>query len=493
MKPLSFSLHLDLPLPSPDDKRADVERLVETAGIEGLLVPLERMAALPAVLRERKFSIRPVFGIAGDCVRLLECDSDEVFGIAVDIGTTNVVASIFDLNMMERVAERAMTNPQTAYGEDILSRMHHAMSSGVTGLRHALVGGLNSMIASLADEAGTDPSRVFALSIASNTVMTHFLLGLDVANIPVEPYIPVVHSPGFHKAGELGLSANPEATVYAFPNAGSYVGGDIISGILTTGIHKAEAPTILIDVGTNAEIVIGMREWLFVGAGAAGPALEGGIFRAGMRAKRGAIYRIDIDPATHDARYSTIGDAAPAGICGSGVIDLVAGLFEQGIIDSTGRFRDTRGVVETGDGPAFIVADTGEDTIAVSEREINNFLRSKAAMFASLRVLLKSLGLGFGDIERVFIAGALGSGVRVQKAVAVGMLPDIPADRYVPAGNTSLKGAETLLASGPLFREAEEIRSMITYREMNTDAEFMREFPDALLLPHSNPDILSDG
>jgi len=470
-----------------------VERLIETSAIEDLHVPLERMAALPSVLRERNFSIRPVFGTAGHCTRLLECDSDEVFGIAVDIGTTNIVASIFDLDGIKKVSEKSMTNPQTAYGDDILSRMHLAMSRGSVELQHAVVGGLNSMIASLVDEAKTVSSRVYAVSIASNTVMTHLLLGLDVANIPVEPYIPVVHSPGFIKAGQLGLAVNPEATVYVFPNAGSYVGGDIVSGILAMGIHRADAPTILIDVGTNAEIVVGMKEWLFVGAGAAGPALEGGIFSAGTRARTGAVYRIDIDPATHDVSYRTIGDAAPAGICGSGVIDLIAGLFECGIIDSMGRFRDTRGVVETENGPVFIVARTGKDTIAVSEREIDNFLRSKAAMFTSLHILLKALGLGFREIDRIFIAGALGSGVRVQKAIAVGMLPDIPVEKYVAANNSSLSGAETLLTNGALFREVEEIRSMITYREMNTDAEFMKEFPDALLLPHSNPEILTNG
>ncbi len=498
MKPLSFSLNLQLPLPSPDDKRADVERLRETAGIKerhikNLHVPLELMRALPTALREKNFSIKPVFGITGPCTGLLEIDSEQVFGIAVDIGTTNIVASLFDLKSIKKISEKNMTNPQTVYGDDILSRMHFAMSRGVEELQRAVIGGLNSIIASLVDDAKIKTPEVFAVSVASNTAMTHLLLGLDVSNIPVEPYIPVVHSPDFLKAGEIDLAVNPEATVYIFPNAGSYVGGDISSGILSIGIHKAEAPTVLIDAGTNAEIVVGMKDWLFVGAGAAGPALEGGIFSAGMRAQSGAICRIDIDSVTHEVKYKTIGDALPAGICGSGVIDLIAELFEKGIIDTMGRFRETAGVMETENGPSFIVVRTERTTIEVSEREVNNFLRSKAAMFTSLHVLLKSLGLGFRDIDKIFIAGALGSGVRIRKAIGIGMLPDIPVEKYIPANNSSLSGAELLLTNGGLYREVEKIRSMITYREMNTDAEFMKEFPDALFLPHLNPDILTNG
>ena len=493
MKPLSFSLNLQLPLPSPDDKRADVERLGETSDIKDLHVPLELMRALPTVLREKNFSIKPVFGITGPCTRLLEIDTEQVFGIAIDIGTTNIVASLFDLKSIKKISEKSMTNPQTVYGDDILSRMHFAMSRGVDELQRAVIGGLNSIIASLADDAKIKTQGIFAVTVASNTAMTHLLLGLDVSNIPVEPYIPVVHSPDFLKAGELDLAANPEAVVYTFPNAGSYVGGDIISGILSLGIHKAETPTVLIDVGTNAEIVVGMKDWLFVGAGAAGPALEGGVLSAGMRAQPGAIYRIEIDPVTHEVKNKTIGDALPAGICGSGVIDLIAEMFEKGIIDSMGRFRDTAGVVRTENGPSFVVVHTERATIEVSEREIDNFLRSKAAMFTSLHVLLKSLGLGFRDIDRFYIAGALGTGVRVRKAIGIGMLPDIPVEKYIPANNSSLSGAELLLTNGELHREVEKIRSMITYREMNTDTEFMKEFPDALFLPHLNPDILTNG
>ncbi len=492
-RPLGFQMELNLPLPSPDDKRADVERLAEAAGIGDLHVPLWLMGKLPSLLRRKKFQLRPVFAVTERGTRLIEADTSRVFGIALDIGTTNIVASLFNLTSMEKISSGNMTNPQTVHGPDILSRIHLAMSKGVEALRETLVLGLNSMISRIMEKAGAEVSEVYALAVASNTAISHFLLGLDVTNLPVEPYIPVVHSPGFLRAGEIGLDIHPEANVYIYPNAGSYVGGDIISGILSTGIHKAGKPAVLIDVGTNAEIVVGMKDWLLVGAGAAGPALEGGVFSAGMRAQPGAIYRIDIDPLTHEVSYKTIGDARPAGICGSASIDLVAGLYERGIIDRLGRFRETKGVSLTDDGPAFTIANTDKGEIRVSEREVSNFLRSKAAMFTSLHVLLKSIGLGFREIDKVFIAGALGSGVRAEKAIAIGMLPDIPVEKYIPANNTSLGGAELLLADAGLHEEIEGIRSMITYREMNTDSDFMREFPEALFLPHANPAILSQG
>jgi uncharacterized 2Fe-2S/4Fe-4S cluster protein (DUF4445 family) len=483
MRPLAFRIEVDLQPPSSDDKRADHERLKDAIGMPDIETPVRLLRMLPGVLRERGFSIRPVLARGEDAYRLAELDVENIFGIALDIGTTNIAASLYNLKDSTRLSRTVRVNPQTAQASDILSRMHLAMSGGLAELHESLIQGVNGLIEDLAEDSGIRVEDVFAVTVASNTVLTHFLLGLDVSNIPVDPYIPVVHSPGFYRAGDIGISVHPSAAVYIFPNAGSYVGGDIIAGIISSGIHLTDSRSILIDVVTNAEIVIGMKEWLVVGAGAAGPALEEGVSRAGMRAQAGAIYRMDIDPVTLRAEYRTIGDKPPSGICGSGFIDLVAGLCEKRIIDSLGRFREGAAVSSIGGEKAFIIDESDEQTLGITEREISNFLRTKAAMYTSISILMEALGLVVDDIEKIFIAGALGAGVRVEKAIKIGMLPDIPPERYVPIGNSSLKGAELLLMNGDLYKEAERIRSMITYREMNSDPAFMMRFPEAIQLP----------
>ncbi len=485
-RPLVFSPYLNITRPSEHDKRADFERLRDASGIDNLTPSINFLRRLPEELRKANFSISPVIGIFNERPLLISPSARSLCGLSVDIGTTNIVMRLFDMRDMKLLAEHQFRNPQIAFGEDILSRIHFSMMHGVEPLRKSLLEGLNSEIDSAARRASIDVEDIYGVVFSANTVMTHLLLGLEVKNIPVSPYIPVVSRALFFKASELGLQVSPDAVVYVFPNAGSYVGGDIISGILATGLHRSESPKVLVDVGTNAEIVIGTRDWILVGAGAAGPALEGGILSSGTVAKEGAIYRVEIKDSGA-VSYETIGDAPPSGICGSGVIDLVAELFRAGFIDQRGKFTDRASVREIGGERAFVVTDEGDAPISINEREIENFLRSKAAMFTSLYVLTQSLGIGFNDIERFYIAGALGSGVKLKNAQLLGMLPALPEDRFQPVGNSSLKGAEMLLHNSSMIEEVEHIHSIITYQEMNTDNEFMKEFPSARFIPHTNP------
>jgi uncharacterized 2Fe-2S/4Fe-4S cluster protein (DUF4445 family) len=487
--PLVFRKTLSLTKPHSNDKRADVERLKEVLCLDALEVPLSVMRKLPDVLRTKSFNISPLIGRLQDGYIIIEPHSDsEPYGVAIDIGTTNITASLWELPTRQMLSKKSIVNPQVEYGVDILSRIHHSMLGRGEQLHKSLVEGVNSLIGELSKEAGISRESLYACSIDANTTMTHFLMGLEVRNIPVEPYIPVIHSPGVRIADEIGIRINPRGVVYIFPNAGSYVGGDIIAGILATGIHRTEEVSVLIDVGTNAEVVVGTKDWIMVGAGAAGPALEDGILSSGMRAEDGAIYRIDINE--RGIVYKTIGDAPPRGICGSGVIDLIAELYRTGRIDSLGKFTEAAEVEAQGDELFFEVANSNGKKIGITEREINNFLRTKAAMFTSLYVLLHSLGLSFSDVHRYYIAGAMGSGVRIEKAQLLGMLPWVSEDRFTPVGNSALKGAEGVLLDGGLIEEAEEIRSIITYREMNTEAEFMNNFPSALFIPHSDPEML---
>ncbi len=488
-RPLVFSLDLELPEPTEDDKRADLERVADALGADSLVPTISALRTLPDILRKKGFRISPVFSVHYGSTRLIETNTGSCFALAVDIGTTNIVFELVNMKDPGPSLRLQFKNPQIKYGEDLLSRIQHCMQGGLKELRDSIIAGLNEEIKRAARQAGITTKEIYAAVFSANTVMSHLLLGLDVSHIPVSPYIPVVSRALFFTTSEVELDIHPDATVYVFPNAGSYVGGDIISGILATGLHRKESPQVLIDVGTNAEIVIGTKDWILVGAGAAGPALEGGILASGTVAKEGAIYRIDIE-GSGVVKYKTIGDSSPLGICGSGVIDLVAELYRVGFIDQRGRFTDSAPTVEIDGEKTFVVAKNDKAVIGINEREIENFLRSKAAMFTSLYVLTQSLGISFRDIEKFYIAGALGSGVQLKNAQLLGMLPRLPEDRFQPIGNSSLTGAGMLLRDASLLDEIEHIHSIITYREMNTDNEFMKEFPSARFIPHTNPERL---
>jgi len=298
-----------------------------------------------------------------------------------------------------------------------------------------------------------------------------------------------VKTPGFRTAGELGLSLSPAAPVYVFPNAGSYVGGDITAGIIATGMHAAERTAVLVDVGTNAEVVIGNREWIIVGAGAAGPALEEGISRIGRRARRGVVY--DVELKDHEVSCKTFDGAAPEGICGSGMISLVHALFREGVIDQTGSFLDDPRVLLADGERSFRIPCDGGEGLLITQTEVRNFLRSKAAMFTLLLTLTRSVGIGFGDVEHVYVAGALGNGIDVRKASEIGMVPAWPAGTIEARGNTSLAGCRMLLADSGLAATANDLAERITYKHMHDDPEFMREFLGAVFLPHTNPALLN--
>jgi uncharacterized 2Fe-2S/4Fe-4S cluster protein (DUF4445 family) len=321
--------------------------------------------------------------------------------------------------------------------------------------------------------------------------MSHFFLGLDVSSIPVDPFVPAVRTPGFLSASELQLQMNPEAPVYVFPNAGSYVGGDITAGILASGMFRSERTSILIDVGTNAEVVIGNSDWMIVGAGAAGPALEEGISRIGKRAKKGIVYDVEIREGIISCR--TFDQGRPEGICGSGMVSLVYELYKEGMIDKSGTLLDNEHIISVDGEKAFSIACDCSDALSITQKEIQNFMKSKAAMFTLLLVLTRSVGILFKDIENVYVSGALGTGINAEKAVGIGMLPAWPAERVQSLGNSSLKGALMLLGNSYLMGTVNDIVAKITYKPMNDDPEFMQEYLGAVFIPHTNPEMLKVG
>ncbi len=302
----------------------------------------------------------------------------------------------------------------------------------------------------------------------------------------------MVRTPGFFAASELSLDINPEAAVYVFPNAGSYVGGDIASGIMASGMFRSDEISILIDVGTNAEVVIGNRDWMIVGAGAAGPALEEGICRIGKRAKKGIVY--DFEIRGRNIACKTFDQGRPEGICGSGMISLLYELYKAGMIDKSGALIPGEYVSEIDGERAFTIScEDGHDALFITQAEIHNFMKSKAAMFTLLLVLTRSVGISFGDIANVYVSGALGTGIDPVKAAGIGMLPAWSRGIVRPLGNSSLAGARMLLADAGLVDAVNAVVGKITYKHMHDDPEFMKEFLGAVFIPHTNPDLLKAG
>ena len=487
MDSLIFQKTVALPRPSDNDRRAHDQRLRDSLGLDRLHIPLSLLRSVHSVISaKQQFSC--IIGRTGNVYRLIDIDRSRSYSIALDLGTTNLVAQLYDNLEQKVVLTRSLENPQIEYGSDILTRMHHAMSGNSEDVYRVLRNGINVLIASLCREARINTRDIHGMAAAGNTVMTHFFLGLDISTIPVAPWVPVVRVPGFFTAAELGLDLNPEAAVYVFPNAGSYVGGDITAGIIATGMHASSRTNILIDVGTNAEVVIGNREWMIVGAGAAGPALEEGISRIGKRAKKGIVYDVEIGDTGISCK--TFDQAEPEGICGSGMVSLLYELFTARIIDQTGVLTGKRHITEIDGEKAFSMDCDCKEALFITQGEIQNFMRTKAAMFTLLLTLTRSVGVSFRDIGTVFVAGALGTGIDAKKAAGIGMLPAWPTDSVRPMGNTSLAGCHMLLRDAILADVADRLVDKITYKHMHDDPEFMKEFSGAVFIPHTDPELL---
>jgi uncharacterized 2Fe-2S/4Fe-4S cluster protein (DUF4445 family) len=422
-------------------------------------------------------------------------DSGPVLGAALDIGTTRMVISLVDLETGETLGETGFDNPQAEIGPDVLTRIHHARTqAGRSQLQGLAVTAVNRHLAQLCREKGAAPDRVFLLAGAGNTAMTHLFAGLSAFGIIQEPYIPCTNIPDTLAAQRIGLDMHPKGQVFLFPNIGSYFGGDLLAGILAADLDLKEAPCIMVDVGTNAEIVLGSKDWLMACAGAAGPALESGVSQIGMTAKPGVIDRVAVDPSTRELVIHTIEDRPPVGICGSGMIDLAAALFLTGRIDIRGKLvpEACEGRLKEQDGiPSFVLVDAADsgtkDPICLTQVDLNSLTSAKAAMYTILEVIVAhTAGLSFEDLETFYVAGTFGSFINPKSAISIGMLPDIPVDRFQVLGNTSLKGARQILTDPDAFDRVMTVRDTITYIELNVNQSFMTLFSGAKFYPHTD-------
>ncbi len=494
-RPLAFGFTVNLPEPTLQDRSADVDRLtakLEQCGFHPVHVPLDIMQRLPHEMRKNEFALDLVMGCTDRGYVVLDINSAKaLYGIALDIGTTTIECALYDLSAQKEIAVLDTVNPQAGHGADVLARAQMAMGGKGDDLVQALRDGIHRLIRAVCDKHRVDSQHVYALTVAGNTIMSHFFLGLDVVNIPIAPNTPVVGHAVFCSPRDVDIPVHPKALVYVFPNAGSYVGGDIISGMIAIGILEQTDPILFLDVGTNVEITLGCKEWIMVGAGAAGPALEGGISGIGRRAEPGTISRVAIDSQTGEASLTVISGGEPKGICGSGLIDLVSELYAKGVIDRAGKFNMSRKGVVIKDGVAsYRVFRSPGKELLLTEHELQNFLRSKAAMFAFLFVFLKSVGMKISDMEKIYVSGALGCGINLESAVRIGMLPDIQQGKMVPIRNSSLRGASMLLLNSSLLEDVTHIRSLITYRQMSEDPDLLNVLQGALFIPHTDPELL---
>jgi uncharacterized 2Fe-2S/4Fe-4S cluster protein (DUF4445 family) len=421
-------------------------------------------------------------------------DDAPLWGIAVDIGTTTVTLWLVDVNTGQVQAQVSEYNGQIARGEDVISRIIYAnKNGGGQELRQRVLDTIDTLLEIACKRARIQPDEVVKATVAGNSTMIHLLLGIPADNIRLAPFITTVNHIPTLPASDVGLNIHPYATVDCLPGVASYVGADISAGVFSSGMDDADPITLFLDVGTNGEIVLGNREWLATVACSAGPAFEGAGVQHGMRATQGAIEEVWVSNETYEPSYRVIGGVKPRGICGSGLISLLAELFLTGVIDKSGNVNldlPTPRTREGDHGPEYVIvwgaeSHDGQD-IAITHVDIDNLLRAKAAIYAGFSVLAESVGMPLETVEQVLIGGSFGKYINVEKAVEIGLLPDMPWENFHFLGNTSVRGAYRALLDRHARARITDIASRMTYLELSADNTFYDAFTSALFLPHTD-------
>jgi uncharacterized 2Fe-2S/4Fe-4S cluster protein (DUF4445 family) len=495
-------LDLELAPPGLQDNTADADRLLAAlrARLDSEAVGLELALARRLPERLRRWGYRVRCCLARDRTRWVLTDVRDpdaerpLPALAIDLGTTRIALQLVDLRDGHSLGEAVFDNPQSAVAPDVLARIHAAgRPGGLEQLQRLVCAGLAERSAALCREAGLRPDELLLGVVAGNTTMGHLLLGLDPRWLIREPYIPATNTPGLVPAAALDLGWAAGAQLFVFPNVGAYFGGDLIAGILCAGLDARDEPGILVDVGTNAEVVLGNRDWLIGCAGAAGPALESGVAAIGMPAGDGVIERVRLG-AGGALEFDVIGGGAPLGICGSGLIDLAAALFRSGRIDLRGQLvpaacggRCRQG----GDGPELVLVPAAESAsgtdLVLDQRSLTSLKKAKAAMFTILETLCAAVAMTPEQLAAFYVGGTFGSVIDPESAITIGMLPDLPRQRYRVLGNSSLGGALHLLRHAAAIERIHAIRDRITYMELNVNQDFMIRFSGAQFFPHTDP------
>ena len=496
--------------PTLDDTMPDIERFTWAVqaelGVENVKVPYGVMAKLASTLRENGFTVCVKGEVQGDTFLCMEvCDPQDtaIVGCAIDIGTTTVTMVLTDLVTGKLLAKGSSGNGQIRYGADVINRIiEQGRPGGKKKLQDAIIKEtLNPIIANLCKTANISARSILRLSVGANTTMNHLFVGVDAEPVRMEPYIPSFFAWEGLLAGDLKLPANPLAPVIIAPNIGSYVGGDITAGTLAAGIWDKDEMSLFIDLGTNGELVFGNRDFLMSCACSAGPAFEGGDISCGMRATDGAVEAATIDKVTMEPTLSVIGDEGQkvVGICGSGIIDIISELFRTGIINARGLFqRDGDRVKRDEHGMGrYVIAfasesETGRE-VAINEVDIDNFIRAKGAIFSAIDTLLSSVDMTVDMIDKIYVAGGIGSGINMKNAVNIGMLPDVELEKFQYIGNSSLTGAYAMVMSDEATAKCTEVGANMTYLELSTYPGYMDSFVAACFLPHTDASLFPNS
>ncbi len=498
---------LKLSPPTMEDNVPDLQRLMRAIkqGCHDCVEPTydhpELLKELPFALRESNWEITVILlrgKKAEEPDRIIAVEpgntTDKLYGLAVDIGTTTVCGVLIDLNNGKVIAESSAYNDQISCGEDVISRIIYSQrGDGLKQLQEKVVRTINNIIENVCKDVIISPSDISYIMAAGNTVMSHMLLGLDPKFIRESPYVPTCSHFPLTRAASLGVYAHPSVRLFLYPSVASYVGGDIIAGVHSCQMHKSPKLTLFIDIGTNGEIVVGNEEWMVCAACSAGPAFEGGGIKHGMRANSGAIENFQVHPESLEPMVVTIDRIKPCGICGSGLIAIVAELLEAGVIDQQGKISrniEHPRIREGVDGYEYVLAwgqDAlmGED-IVITEVDLDNLIRAKGAMYAGYVTLLESVGMTFNDLDRVIMAGNFGAYIDLERAICIGLLPDIDREKFFYLGNGSMLGCQISLSDHKRFRGRMKVSSLITNMELAENPQFMNHYMASLFLPHTD-------
>ena len=509
--PISTKLFLKLPEPSHTDRVSDLERLYRAIrdhrkdDMPIMQTGLSNIRRLGQLLRSSNWQVTVTLGNRNGTTEIVMIEPSDTsgknFGMVFDIGTTTLSGQLIDITKRKVLCSKITFNKQASFGADVISRIIYAQAhDGLEVLHHAVIDGMNMIIHECINEHDLSLNDITCCLCAGNTTMIHLLLSVDPTFIRREPYVPTVNFVPVLRAAQAGIKINPRGLLACVPGVSSYVGGDISAGVLACGMDRKDEISLLIDIGTNGEIVLGNKEWLICAAASAGPAFEGSGVACGMRAISGAIQRVTINPKDYSLQYETIGGGAARGICGSGYIDLLAEMLKKGVIDKSGKFNhsanNTR--IREGEwGKEFVLVfaselnndtkphDTVENDIVITEADIENLKRAKGAIYAAASLLVKHMDLDFSAVDTIYIAGGFGTYLDIEKSIIIGLLPDVDRKKFSFIGNSSLLGARQALLSMQAYASVQDIAGKMTNLELSVDSQYMDEYMAGLFFPHT--------
>jgi uncharacterized 2Fe-2S/4Fe-4S cluster protein (DUF4445 family) len=498
---LVVKVYLEVRKPTLADNSADHQRVCDLVkarvGYRSMQMGLKIIKSLPKILREHDYCVTATVGLRRDIAEVMNVEggntADFNFMIVVDMGTTTVVAHLINVNTTRTIGARACFNSQWIYGREVTARMIAAEKKGIQVLQRLLIDDINQLISDLAKENRIRQKDITAVVCAGNTAMGHFLLGLPTENIRRFPYVPNSTSPPPLRAAEVGIDINPRGLLYSLPGLGGWVGSDLTAGILATGMNERPELSMLVDIGTNGEIIVGNSDYLVACSASAGPAFEGANEECGMRAEKGAVERVAVENGV--IGFATIGGHPARGICGSGIIDLISVLLSQGIIDRSGRIiaaESERVRVVEGMKRFILVTpeeNQGRKAIFITEADIEGVIAAKAAIFAAITIMLRRLELSVLDIRNLYIAGAFGNFLDIDNAVAIGLIPALPRERIRFVGNSAIRGAKIAAFYKEAFNKVEKIRESTTCYDLMGASDYVEEFRKALFLPHTDIEL----